>query len=276
MIDEFYSIIESVGTALQNLILPTVLFCLLAYLAKGKAAITAFRASLPNSIFNISIMCFNLILISFTFSNLSWLYSIRISDVLYQFWASLPEWLVILSAIFCGDFIGYWRHRLEHSRLLWPSHAMHHSDTNMSWLTLQRFHPLNRMSTTMIDASLLMSLGFPPYALIANNFVRHYYGYFIHADLPWNYGRWNKVFVSPVMHQWHHAAEPAAYNTNFATVFSIFDRAFGTYRVPGLCNIPLGVSYNVGGNILGQLLYPLKLSSYFKKFKKTQIKSMDT
>ena len=153
---------------------------------------------------------------------------------------------------------------------------MHHSDTHMSWLTLQRFHPFNRVTTAIIDAGLLMSLGFPPYSLVANSLVRHYYGYFIHADLPWNYGVWNKVFVSPVMHQWHHANEPAAYNTNFATVFSVFDRAFGTYRVPSLCNIPLGISYNVGGNIWGQLLYPLKLSSYFKKLKKTQTKSIDT
>lgn len=195
-------------------------------------------------------------------------------ELFSQFWESLPEWLVILLAIFCGDFIGYWRHRLEHSRVLWPSHAMHHSDDQMSWLTLQRFHPFNRASTAIIDAGLLMSLGFPPYALVANNLVRHYYGYFIHADLPWDFGAWNKIFVSPVMHQWHHANEPAAYNTNFATVFSIFDRAFGTYRVPSLSNIPLGISYDVGGNLWGQLLYPLKLSSYFKKYKKAN--SIDT
>ena len=127
------------------------------------------------------------------------------------------------------------------------------------------------VTTAIIDAGLLMSLGFPPYALVANSLVRHYYGYFIHADLPWNYGVWNKVFVSPVMHQWHHANEPAAYNTNFATVFSVFDRAFGTYRVPSLCNIPLGISYDVGGSLWGQLLYPLKLSSYFKKLKKHKL-----
>ncbi|WP_299807241.1 sterol desaturase family protein [uncultured Shewanella sp.] len=276
MIDEFYNIIGNVGTALQHLIFPMLFFCLFAYLLKRKQAVTAFRTSLPNSIFNISIMCFNLIFISLISNHLKWLYSIDIGESLSQIWASLPEWLVILSAVFCGDFIGYWRHRFEHSRILWPSHAMHHSDTQMSWLTLQRFHPFNRISTLIIDTGLLMCLGFPPYALVANNLVRHYYGYFIHADLPWNYGAWNKVFVSPVMHQWHHAADPAAYHTNFATIFSIFDRAFGTYRVPGLCHIPLGVSYNVGGSILGQLLYPFKLSSYLKKSEAPQPKKIDT
>jgi sterol desaturase/sphingolipid hydroxylase (fatty acid hydroxylase superfamily) len=49
-------------------------------------------------------------------------------------------------------------------------------------------------------------LGFPSYAIIANNLVRHYYGYYVHADLPWTHGKLGKIFVSPAMHRWHHAA----------------------------------------------------------------------
>ncbi|MDD8058645.1 sterol desaturase family protein [Shewanella metallivivens] len=264
MIEIIYEIWNVVSTAILNLGMLSVLFFLLAFLVKGKEAVTAFRNSFSNSMFNLSIMCFNLILLPMVAFNVDWIYSF---DYLSAIWVSVPEILVILVAIFCGDFIGYWRHRLEHTRLLWPSHAMHHSDTHMTWLTLQRFHPFNRLSTMVIDSIFLLSLGFPPYALIASNLVRHYYGYFIHADLPWDYGRWNKIFVSPVMHRWHHAAESAAHNTNFATVFSIFDRVFGTYRVPSLCNVPLGISYNVGGNLIGQLLYPLKFRSYFPQRK---------
>ena len=44
--------------------------------------------------------------------------------------------------------------------------------------------------------------------------------------------------------------------SNFATVFSVFDRAFGTYYVPGLCTVPLGVNDDMGKGTLGQLLYP--------------------
>ena len=164
--------------------------------------------------------------------------------------------------MFFGDFIGYWRHRLEHTRLLWPSHAVHHSDTAMTWLALERFHPINRLSTFIIDNSVLILLGFPAYALVVNSVVKHAYGYLIHADLPWTYGRLDNVFVSPVMHRWHHSREQSAYQTNFATVFSIFDRMFGTYRVPGLPNTPLGVTFDMGKGVLGQLLHPFKLSSY--------------
>jgi len=37
---------------------------------------------------------------------------------------------------------------------------------------------------------------------------------------------------------------------------------FGTYRVPGLLNTPLGVEFNMGKGVSGQLLHPFKASAY--------------
>jgi sterol desaturase/sphingolipid hydroxylase (fatty acid hydroxylase superfamily) len=170
--------------------------------------------------------------------------------------AGLP--LTFVAVLFIGDFLSYWRHRIEHTRWFWPAHVIHHSDTDMTWLTLSRFHPINRITTTVIDVSLLAMLGFPAWALIANNLVRHYYGEFIHADLPWMYGRFASVFVSPVMHRWHHARDVTGSGSNFATVFSVFDRGFGTYYVPGLCTVPLGVTEDQypGKGLMRHLLHP--------------------
>ena len=170
--------------------------------------------------------------------------------------------VTVAAAVFVGDFVGYWRHRLEHTRLLWPSHAVHHSDDEMTWLALQRFHPINFTTTFLIDSSVLLLLGFPGFALVANILVRHWWGYFIHADLPWTFGPLGRVFVSPAMHRWHHADDPAAYGTNFATVFAVFDRAFGTYRVPGPCDVRLGVSEAMGEGAAGHLTYPFRKGSY--------------
>jgi len=177
-------------------------------------------------------------------------------------WDVLPSLAVAVAAVIAGDFVGYWRHRLEHTRVLWPSHAIHHSDTEISWLTLLRFHPINRFSTTLVDFGLLLILGFPEYALFVSVFVRHHYGFLIHADLPWTFGKLGYVFVSPVMHQWHHARDPAAYGSNFATVFSIFDRMFGTFRVPGPCQVPLGINEDMGKGVIGQLSHPFRFTSY--------------
>ena len=174
-------------------------------------------------------------------------------------WDSLGTYPVLLLVIFLGDFIGYWRHRLEHLPLFWPCHAVHHSDTEMTWLTLERFHPVNRLITTAVDPTFLLVLGLPTWAVIANLVVRHYYGYFIHADLPWTYGRLGAIFVSPAMHRWHHARDEAYANTNFATVFSVFDRAFGTLSVPGPCTVPLGIGEDMGNGVSGQLAYPFRV-----------------
>ncbi len=64
------------------------------------------------------------------------------------------------------------------------------------------------------------------------------------------------MFVSPVMHRWHHARDVTGAGSNFATVFSVFDQAFRTYYVPGLCTVPLGVNDEMGKGTVGQLMYP--------------------
>lgn len=267
MLEIINSAAEAVYLGVSNLFLLAALFFLFALLVKGRGTIEAIQNSFSNSVFNLILMSFNIIFLSPVIILLSQVLPNFSNHFLLEFWNELPKIVVIFLAVFFGDLIGYWRHRLEHSILLWPSHAVHHSDTQMTWLTLERFHPINRITTYVIDNGFLFILGFPPYAIVANSFVRHYYGFFIHADLPWTYGAWGKVFVSPAMHRWHHASEFKAHNTNYATVFSVFDRCFGTYRVPGVCNKPLGVSSHNEKGLLEQLLYPLKPNSY-KRYKR--------
>lgn len=255
--------------ALLLLLVPAELFIGFAIIAKGglvsawdaaKRAIDETRVNLTIYILNSLTIGPFLIVLYALMSDFADAAGLRLIGS--GFWNSLPSLLVGFAAVFVGDFIGYWRHRLEHTRFLWPSHALHHSDTAMTWLTLSRFHPFNRLSTFIVDNSFLLLLGFPADALLVSVFIRHSYGYFIHADLPWSYGRLDYIFVSPVMHRWHHSIETEAYETNFATVFSIFDRMFGTYRVPGLPITQLGVKSAMGKSVWAQLLYPFRPSAY--------------
>lgn len=172
-------------------------------------------------------------------------------------WASLGGPATAVIAIFLADFLGYWRHRLQHTALLWPGHAVHHSDTQLTWFSLMRMHPVDRLGT-MLDLVGLTLLGFPIWAVALAVMVRHYYGAFIHADLPWTLGRLNWVFNAPAMHRWHHARDEEISGKNFATVFSVFDRAFGTFYCPGPCNAPLGIEAPMAPGALGQYLYPFQ------------------
>lgn len=170
-------------------------------------------------------------------------------------WNSVTVPAVALAVLLVGDLVGYWRHRIQHSALLWPAHAIHHSDRELSWFSLIRMHPIDRLGTAL-DAVVLAALGFPAWALMLNGLARHYYGYFIHADLPWTFGRFDLVLNSPVMHRWHHSRD--IHDKNFATLFSIWDRAFGTYYAPGPCDGPLGVDADMGKGVAGQYLYPFR------------------
>jgi sterol desaturase/sphingolipid hydroxylase (fatty acid hydroxylase superfamily) len=173
-------------------------------------------------------------------------------------WAAIGAAPTLLATVFIGDFIGYWRHRAQHSRWLWPAHAIHHSDTVLTWFSLERMHPIDRVGS-LFDSLLLSALGFPAWAVLANVLVRHFYGYLIHADVPWTLGKASLILNSPAMHRWHHVRDPEISGKNFATVFSVFDRAFGTFHQPGPCDAPLGLDDDMGRGAIGQYLYPLKV-----------------
>jgi sterol desaturase/sphingolipid hydroxylase (fatty acid hydroxylase superfamily) len=250
--------------AVKSLILPGVFFMALAFLLKRADVLRSAKAAREDINANLGLLAFNVTVIGpinmiLTAAVISLASFLSPYIVLKPVWEALPELLVLFAAVFCGDFIGYCRHRLEHTALLWPAHAVHHSDSHMNWLTLERFHPINRWTTLLFDGLLLSLLGFPAWALVASNLFRHYYGFFIHADVPWTYGRLSAVFVSPAMHQWHHARDITGSGSNFATVFSVFDRAFGTYHVPGPCNVPLGIHEDMGQGTTGLLVAPFRL-----------------
>ncbi len=276
MLDQIADFALRSGLALKTagleLLVPALVFLLIGALTKGRALFVDMRRALAETGLNVQILVFNTVLVvplialgSQVMSDAATRYGLII--VQPEVWRSLPFWILIFCGIFIADFVGYWRHRLEHSPLLWPSHAVHHSDTEMTWLALERFHPINRLTTFAIDSGVLLVLGLPVEAVIASNFVRHYYGYFIHADLPWTFGPLGRIFVSPAMHRWHHAADRAAFDTNYATVFSLFDQAFGTFRVPGPCTAPLGVTDDIGNSLGAQLSYAFLPRAYRRLFK---------
>ena len=269
----------------QMLALSAVYFGLLALLVKGTGAIEGAKRARRETSVNLWLFVLDALLIAPFIGIVVRIIRLSVGGsplelVGPDWWDSLPLMVTGVAAVFAGDFISYWRHRLEHTRLLWPSHAIHHSDTEMTWLTLSRFHPINRLTTMAIDTAFLAMAGFPEWSLVLNVIVRHFYGEFIHADFPWTYGPAGRVLVSPAMHRWHHARDVEGSGSNFATVFSVFDQAFGTYYVPGPCTVPLGVNDEMGPGTRGQLLYPFvewggRLATRMRQARQHKSKSLE-
>jgi|CXWL01.1.fsa_nt_gi sterol desaturase/sphingolipid hydroxylase (fatty acid hydroxylase superfamily) len=257
------SVLDQISTAASALVLPALGFAALALVARGTAAWRTAQAAAGEVRVNLTLYAFDALLIAPALGLIAaaltaWIGSQGWTLLSAQHWTHVSAWLVLAIALFAGDFVGYWRHRLEHTAPLWPAHAVHHSDTAMTWTTLHRFHPINRLTTTLIDGAALALLGLPPWVVLANALTRHYYGMFIHMDLPWTFGPLGRVLVSPAMHRWHHVRDSAYAGKNFATLFSVFDQAFGTYHAPGPCTAPLGVPDDMGRGALGQLLHPFR------------------
>jgi len=238
-------------------------FLVLAFLVKGRSAFADARAALAEIRINLIVTLLGALAVGP-------LISLFVLGLIEAFkthglhlapptlWHRIGQVPTLLLAIVVGDFIGYWRHRIQHTKWLWPAHAIHHSDTRLNWLSLERMHPFDQFGSAL-DIVLLSALGFPFWALAGNVFVRHYYGYFIHADVPFTLGKANLILNSPAMHRWHHARDVDGSGHNFATVFSIWDRMFGTYYQPGPCDAPLGVREYMGKGAVGQYLHPLKV-----------------
>lgn len=256
-------LIRPLADVIGPLTVCAVVFAALAWVTKGRRSLADARAAAGQTRINLTIVAVDALAVG---PMLALGMAVVVGAVTAQglqldtarLWAWLGRWPTVVVAVVLGDFFGYWRHRVQHSRWLWPAHAIHHSDTHLTWLSLERMHPIDRAGS-LFDMVLLSALGVPVWALAANALVRHYYGYFIHADVPWTLGKVGWVVNSPAMHRWHHARDVEGSGHNFATVFSVWDRAFGTYYQPGPCAAPLGVREDMGEGALGQYAHPLKV-----------------
>jgi sterol desaturase/sphingolipid hydroxylase (fatty acid hydroxylase superfamily) len=173
----------------------------------------------------------------------------------------LPLWMQIILAVFVVDFVGYWRHRFQHLPGFWSFHSIHHGSEQVDWLSTERFHYVDQVITLFAEQAVCILLFNDLYVLSASHLLRRGYGLFIHANLRWSYGPLNYVLVSPLMHRWHHAADPLAMDKNYATFFSFLDVVFGTLYLPQVKEDPqtFGVyQRTLPKSFFGQLIYPFR------------------
>jgi sterol desaturase/sphingolipid hydroxylase (fatty acid hydroxylase superfamily) len=172
-----------------------------------------------------------------------------------------PFFLQFVAFLVLADLLAYWNHRAFHAfSRLWRIHAVHHSSTELDWLSSVRVHPLNDAIGSAFVATPLLLLGFAPAALAAYLPFLTLYAVILHANVDWSFGPLRGVIASPAYHRWHHAAEEQALDKNFAGLFPIYDRLFGTYylpreRKPQRFGV-LGEAPPRG--FFGQLLYPFR------------------
>jgi sterol desaturase/sphingolipid hydroxylase (fatty acid hydroxylase superfamily) len=143
------------------------------------------------------------------------------------------------------DFSRFFVHWLYHRvPILWKFHAIHHSATVLTPLTLYRVHSLEYLLNNCrgvmvvgIVSGIFMycfngSIGFAE-ILGVNlfNFLFNFSAANLRHSHVWiSFGYLEHLFISPAQHQIHHSNEKKHFNKNFGSCLAIWDKAFRSWQ----------------------------------------------
>lgn len=140
----------------------------------------------------------------------------------------MPAWLGMIVGFLSLDLSFYYWHRANHViPFLWRFHNVHHIDGDLDVSTAFRFHLVEVAFSAGFRVLQILVLG-----VSAGNYLVYELAFqtgtlFHHSNLrlPIAFERWlSSVFVTPRMHTIHHSQVQREANSNYSTVFSIWDR----------------------------------------------------
>jgi sterol desaturase/sphingolipid hydroxylase (fatty acid hydroxylase superfamily) len=143
----------------------------------------------------------------------------------------VPRWAMVVLLVVAFDACNWFVHLMVHRVLpLWRFHELHHSQEDLSVLTVFRTHPL-------LHVPYLLTL-IPLVALVANATLTLTalvaYGAFValaHSNTRLGFGPLERVFVSPNFHRIHHLLD-GPQDVNLGFVLTIWDQLFGRAVFP--------------------------------------------
>lgn len=172
---------------------------------------------------------------------------------------AVPLWGAVPATIIVLDFVSYAWHRANHVvPLLWRFHQVHHSDTTFTASTGVRFHPGELILSLPLRLAAVVVLGAPPAAVVIFETLFAVANLVEHGDIDLS-ARLEAVVgrlaVTPALHRFHHIRSWPERDSNFGTIFVVWDRVLRTYhRNDSAARIPTGLPGVARGLRLGALL----------------------
>ena len=146
----------------------------------------------------------------------------------YEF---LPRWLAIAIIFVAMDACNWSAHLANHKvRMLWRFHELHHSQEDMSVLTVFRTHPLIHVSylIALVPGIVLLANGSVTTSLLV---VYAAVVAFEHSNTNLSFGPLNRIFCSPNYHRIHHRVE-GRQDVNLGFALTIWDQLSGRAVFP--------------------------------------------
>lgn len=195
-----------------------------------------------HSLNNLAIAAFNsLIGVAFFAFALSHVYTWSLTHevgLLYQLDLS-PAWSLLLAFVLI-DLWQYAWHRLNHVvPLLWRFHQVHHADKELDASSGIRFHPIEIILSDSFRLAVIPLIGIQLEQLLIYNIVLIPIVLFHHSNIKLNevIDRYLRMLiVTPHMHRLHHSDLKKETDSNYASVFSFWDRIFNSYTMRSIEN----------------------------------------
>src|SRR5690348_5859968 len=153
-------------------------------------------------------------------------------------------WWILGSVVFV-DFLYYCNHRFVHrARVGWAAHQAHHSSEYMNFATAlrQKWNPWFEFFFFLP----LPFLGIAPWVIYLAFGFNLIYQFFVHTEMVGKLWRpIELVMNTPSHHRVHHGSDPEYLDKNYAGIFIVWDRLFGTFR-PELHRPTYGLTTPVG------------------------------
>lgn len=128
------------------------------------------------------------------------------------------------------DFFYYWMHRVEHRvRILWTMHSIHHSSEEFDLTTGQRLFFFGDIQLWAYFIPVIF-IGFDSAQVLTCMIIIFVYNAWLHTEYVPKLGILEYVFATPSIHRVHHGKNAQYIDKNFAGLFVIWDRLFGTYE----------------------------------------------
>ncbi len=165
-------------------------------------------------------------------------------------WLGLHSWPEIIISVIVLDLFDYFWHRANHRvPFLWRLHKAHHTDNEMDVTTALRFHPGELFVSGLVKAGWVVVWGPSAMAWFVFEAAISLGAQFHHSNisLPRAMERVvAPVIVTPRFHTSHHFVNRVYGDANYSTIFSFWDRLFGSYS-----QAPLGPDQQPGPKDIG-------------------------
>lgn len=139
---------------------------------------------------------------------------------------SIPAWVVLLFAVDLGY---YAYHRASHRvNFFWATHAVHHQSEEYNLSTALRQSWFTSLTSWIFYVPIAIA-GYPPLMFVAMLTLNTLYQFWIHTRIVGKIGFLEAFLNTPSHHRVHHGVDPIYIDKNYAGIFIVWDRLFGTF-----------------------------------------------